>query len=102
MKLRRKLMHGIDCAIARWRAKTPIVFKRIIRIGLCISSVSVAIHEALNQFGAMEPEWWTTIYPYLIGIPAGAAATAKFTQTYNSKGRPIRKPTRKRKPKKDA
>ena len=84
-------------AVARWRAQTPVVFKHVIKIMLGISTISVTIHTALEKSGANEPAWWVMVYPYLVGIPVGAAATAQFTQTYNSKGKPIRK----RKPKKD-
>ena len=29
------------------------------------------------------------IYPYLVGFPAGMAAVAKFTQSYDKDGHPI-------------
>ncbi len=73
----------------RWKAKTPLLFKNIIKIGLGISGVAVAIHMALETAGAVEPEWWTMIYPYLVGFPAGMAAVAKFTQSYDKDGHPI-------------
>ncbi len=73
----------------RWKAKTPRVFKWIIKIALSISGVAIAIHSALMAAGAMEPGWWTTIYPYLVGIPAGMAAVAKITQTYDHDGNPV-------------
>jgi hypothetical protein len=66
----------------RLMAKTPSFFKYIIRIGLSISGVSLAIHEAMIASGAIEPQWWVDIYPYLIAIPAGMTATAKLTREY--------------------
>lgn len=73
----------------RWKAKTPRIFKWIIKIALSISGVSIAIHSALMTAGANEPEWWMGIYPYLVGVPAGMAAVAKITQTYDNNGNPI-------------
>lgn len=66
--------------ISRWRATTPLFFKWIVRLGLAVSGTAVAIHVALVSGGAVEPAWWTDIYPYLIGVPAGMAAVAKMTR----------------------
>lgn len=66
----------------RWRAKMPIFFKWIMGIGTGIASVALAIQMALNSGGATAPDWWNTIYPYLIGIGAGMTATAKFTEKH--------------------
>ena len=66
----------------RWKAETPKFFKMIIRIGLSISSVAIAMHVAVDAAGAVEPQWWITIYPYVVAIPAGMAATAKLTRNY--------------------
>jgi len=68
----------------RWKAETPIFFKNIIRIGLSISGISLAMHGAMIAAGAIEPQWWINLYPYLIAIPAGMAATAKLTRGYGS------------------
>jgi|GEM_PF-969442 hypothetical protein len=66
--------------ISRWKATTPLFFKWIVRLGLAVSGTAVAIHVALVSGGAVEPAWWTDIYPYLIGVPAGMAAVAKMTK----------------------
>ena len=65
---------------SRWEATTPLFFKCIVRLGLAVSGTAVAIHVALVSGGAVEPAWWTDIYPYLIGVPAGMAAVAKMTR----------------------
>lgn len=65
---------------ARWRAKMPQVFKKVMYIGTGISGLAIAVHTALVMSGALEPQWWVTSYPYIIGIPAGAAFMAKFTR----------------------
>ena len=69
----------------RWKAETPKFFKMIIRIGLSKSGVAIAMHVAVDAAGAVEPQWWVTIYPYVVAIPAGMAATAKLTRNYDSK-----------------
>lgn len=66
----------------RWRAQMPVFFKWILGLGTGVASIALAIQMALNSSGAVAPEWWTTIYPYLIGIGAGMTATAKFTQKH--------------------
>ena len=67
----------------RWKSKTPIFFKNIVKIGLSISGVALAMHLAVLGAGAEEPQWWVNIYPYIIAIPAGMAATAKLTKDYD-------------------
>ena len=67
----------------RWKSKTPILFKNIVKIGLSISVVALAMHLAVLGAGAEEPQWWVNIYPYIIAIPAGMAATAKLTKDYD-------------------
>jgi hypothetical protein len=70
----------------RWKADTPQFFKGVVRVGLSISAVSVAIHAAVVGAGATEPEWWSVAYPYLVGVPAGMAAIAKLTKEDNKNG----------------
>lgn len=66
----------------RWKSETPKFFKKIIRIGLSVSGIAIAIHMAVDVAGAIEPQWWITIYPYIVGLPAGMAATAKLTRNH--------------------
>ena len=66
----------------RWKAETPKFFKMIVRIGLSVSGVAIAMHVAVDAAGAVEPQWWITTYPYVVAIPAGLAATAKLTRNY--------------------
>ena len=88
-----KIRKGWATAVSRWKAKTPVFFSNAIKVALAISGTAAAIHAAVVQGGAREPEWWVSVYPYLIGVPAGMAAMAKFTQTYDT-------PKRKTAPKK--
>lgn len=66
--------------VRRWKATTPKFFKRIVVVGSGISIVAVAIHTAMVAAGAMPPDWWVTVYPYLVGAAAGMAAVAKLTK----------------------
>ena len=69
----------------RWKAETPIFFKNVVKIGVSISGVALAMHLAIIGAGAVEPQWWVDIYPYVIAIPAGMAATAKLTSNNSIK-----------------
>ena len=64
----------------RWKSSMPLFFKWVLGISGGIATVALAIQVALNSAGAAAPEWWNTVYPYLIGIGAGMSATAKLTQ----------------------
>ena len=64
----------------RWKATTPKFFKNIVVIGSSISLVAVAIHTAMTAAGAIPPDWWVTVYPYIVGASAGMAAVAKLTK----------------------
>ena len=66
----------------RWKSETPKFFKGIVKIGLSVSGVALAMHLAVIGAGAEEPQWWITIYPYVVAIPAGMATTAKLTRNY--------------------
>lgn len=70
----------ITLLMQRWKADTPRFFKGVVRVGLSISAVSVAIHVAVVGAGATEPNWWCVVYPYVVGIPTGMAAVAKFAK----------------------
>lgn len=75
----------------RWRAKTPPIFSRIIKIAVAISTVSIAIQTALSAVNADIPEWWSVSLPYLVGAGAGAASVAKLTQQHDKERRPSHK-----------
>ena len=48
--------------------------------------MSIAMHMACMGAGAVEPYWWTAIYPYLVGVPAGMAFVGKLTRDNNQGG----------------
>lgn len=64
----------------RWKAESPLLFKRITNISCSISAIAIAVNLALSASGANQPQWWVNIFPYLVGIPAGMAAVAKLTK----------------------
>lgn len=83
----------------RWQAKTPLIFSRIIKIAVTLSTSAIAIHTTCTSINIDEPEWWLSAMPYIIGIGVGAGAVAKLTQQYDKDNKPIRKPRKPRKPK---
>ncbi len=64
----------------RWKSDTPKFFKWIMRIGLSISAIAIAMNTSMEVAHANVPSWWDMIYPYLVSIPAGMAATATLTK----------------------
>lgn len=66
--------------IERWKAQVPVFFKWIMGIGAGVATIALAIQMALDSGGAKAPEWWETLYPYLIGVGAGLTACAKLTK----------------------
>lgn len=72
----------INIIIERWKAQVPKFFKWVMGIGTSVAAVALAIQMALDSGGAIIPEWWEKLYPYLIGIGAGMTASAKFTQQH--------------------
>jgi hypothetical protein len=80
----------------RWKAKTPLIFSRIIKLAMAISTIAIAIQTALVTAGADIPEWWSAIFPYFVGAGAGMAAVAKLTQQYDRNGNPVKTNKRKK------
>lgn len=73
----------------RWSNAMPKFFKVILCICALVGGTALAINTAIVTGGGVTHEWWNELYPYLIGIPAGAAFVAKFTQTYGKDGQPV-------------
>lgn len=75
----------------RWTATTPKLFRTIGNVATGAGSVALAIHVALTGAGYQEPGILSNIFMTLIGLSAGVAALAKFTQSYDKDGVPVRK-----------
>ena len=73
----------------RWQNAMPRFFACICWTGTLISGTALAVNTAITAGGGTPHEWWTDIYPYLLGVPAGMAFVAKFTQNYDQNGKPV-------------
>ena len=73
----------------RWTNSMPKFFRVVCCICALVSGTALAVNTAIVAGGGVPHDWWVDIYPYLLGIPAGAAFVAKFTQTYGKDGKPI-------------
>ena len=80
----------------RWSSTMPKFFKVILCVCALVSGTALAVNTAIVAGGGVTHEWWNDIYPYLLGIPAGAAFVAKFTQTYGKDGKPVDKKRKKK------
>lgn len=74
----------------RWRNTMPRFFRIICWICSLISGAALAANTAITAGGGTAHEWWNDLYPYLLGIPAGMAFVAKFTQNYDKNGNPVK------------
>lgn len=66
-------------AKSRWGKTMPKFFKSVMWLCGLVSGTALAVNTALMTAGVQPHEWWTDIFPYLIGIPAGAMFACKFT-----------------------
>jgi len=80
---------GLDVLRQRWSNAMPKFFRWVCYISAFISGTALAVNTAIVAGGGTPHEWWSDIYPYLLGIPAGAAFVAKFTQNYDKNGNPV-------------
>lgn len=81
----------IKQAIARCKAQTPKVFRKVQYIAGATSAVMVAVNTQYMQFDIIMPAWWDSSVPYVIGFSTGLVALSQFTQRYDSDGNPIYK-----------
>ncbi len=66
-------------ALKRWQEKMPKFFRVVMWICALISGTALAVNTAILAAGAQPHDWWVEIFPYLIGVPAGAMFVCKFT-----------------------
>ena len=66
-------------AVKRWHAKMPKFFRWMIYACTFVAGLSLSVNTAITMGGGTPHEWWSDIYPYVLGIPAGIAFCAKFT-----------------------
>jgi magnesium-transporting ATPase (P-type) len=65
--------------VERWQQKMPRFFRQLTVVCACIATVAFTVNTAMNQAGATPHEWWTDVYPYLIGVPVGVIMASKLT-----------------------
>lgn len=70
----------IKQTIARWKAKSPEYFKKILKWSFAIFTALTASYTAMVSAGVTIPAWLSAIYPGAIGFSAGIAALSKVTQ----------------------
>ena len=68
-------------AKARWKARTPKVFRRVQWVCAFISTVALGINSACMMSGAVMPD--------LIGASAALVAGYQFTRQYGNDGKPV-------------
>lgn len=84
-------MNFLKILRSRWHNTMPKFFSCICWVCTLISGTALAVNTAITSGGGTTHEWWDNIYPYLLGIPAGMAFVAKFTQNYDKNGGPVDK-----------
>ena len=73
-------MKGLQTLKNRWKAKTPIFFKRICGFCASITGMAVLIHGAFVGYGIDEPQWFQTILPHIVFTGTAVATVAKFAK----------------------
>ena len=63
----------------RWSKAMPKFFKVVTWVCGLVSGTALAVNTAIVAAGAEPHAWWVDIFPYLVGIPAGAMFACKFT-----------------------
>lgn len=73
------LRHAGHEAKGRWVKKMPKFFRKLCVLCTCIVGTAFGINTMMVMGGAVPHEWWTDIYPLLIGVPTGMAIVCKLT-----------------------
>jgi hypothetical protein len=68
---------------SNFKADTPKIAKRVRNIAAAISGCALAVMTALLAAQSQVPDWFSNIYPYLIGIPAAIAFISQFSSNKN-------------------
>lgn len=65
--------------VERWKGKMPKFFYWLSVIAMSVLFVAVTIHFTVESAGAQHVEWWSAVYPYIVGVCAGIIAVSKLT-----------------------
>lgn len=63
----------------RWLMKMPRFFRQLVVMCACIVGTAFGVNTMLQMTGAMPHQWWSDVYPLLIGVPTGMAIVCKLT-----------------------
>lgn len=74
-----RIKHTGDEIKDRWSQKMPRFFRQLVVVCVCVAGTAFGINTMLTISGAIAHEWWTNIYPLLIGVPTGMAIVCKLT-----------------------
>lgn len=74
-----RIRHTRDEVRERWTLKMPRFFRGLTMLCACVAGTALSINTAMVMAGAMPHEWWTDIYPLLIGVPTGMVIVCKLT-----------------------
>ena len=66
-------------AVKRWHAKMPRFFYWIVVVACFIGGLALCINTAITMAGGTPHEWWSDLYPYVIGASAATIFICKFT-----------------------
>ena len=63
----------------RWTQKMPRFFRQLVVLCICVAGTAFGVNQIMMIGGATPHEWWTDIYPLLLGVPTGMAIVCKLT-----------------------
>ena len=73
----------------RWKKAMPNFFRKTMYVCALIGGTAIAAQTSITMFGGTPHDWWTDIYPYIVGGSAGAAFVCKFTVNGGFRGEKI-------------
>ncbi|MBQ8713087.1 MAG: hypothetical protein IJ551_09770 [Prevotella sp.] len=63
----------------RWHQKMPRFFYWLVVVAAGVGGAAVAINTIIPATGGTLHEWWTDLYPYVLGTCIGIVFVCKFT-----------------------
>lgn len=63
----------------RWTAKMPRFFRGLMILCTCIVGTALGVNQIMEIGHATPHEWWSDVYPLLLGVPTGMAIVCKLT-----------------------
>ena len=63
----------------RWMGKMPRFFRQLVVLCSCVMATAFGVNQVMVMGGAVPHEWWTDVYPLLLGVPFGMIIVCKLT-----------------------